>query len=348
MSDRGDSGSEMHDDPSLPDNEPASMDDQSIEALFASPEASGSELGQFLAAVRSDLDRVEAPAPNAKVAEYVAVGLTPSIDLTDGSGGRRTKLAALVGTAAGKVLLGAAVAVAAVGGFQGTGAVDIPLLPGGGSDREQIEVAGPADEASSSTSSTSEVEAQEAIEVETSSSPTTPVVVVDDAPDSYSGGVDLDVGTAIFLITPGATPKVELADHTVIDGWTFSDDSSGEPDEVEVSFTDGTHVVRVTAEFDDGQLRIRTHDDRDDSDSESYYDEEGELDSPNHDDDSGDHSDDSGDDSTYDDGSGDDSDDSGDDSTYDDSSDDGSHSGSDDSDHDSGHDDNDHDDSDDD
>jgi len=294
MTDRGDTGSEMNDDPSLPgDSSPdwGSMDDQSIDDLFASPSADAGDLGRALAAIRADLDRVEAPAPNAKLSEYVAVGLTPSADVpAPRTVSVRAKVAALVGTTAGKILLGATVAVAAAGGVQGTGAVDLPIF-GSGSEREQVTATALEDYSSSTTVETPASAGGSAGSAAPDS--TAPLVVVDDAPaDTYSVGYEVpDVGAVTFVVTKGSPPSVAIGALSSAANWSggqVDDDDADGDDHAEVAFSNGSDTVKVSAEFEDGLFRVYESDSRDDQESETYYDDDGEQVSAPPDGDSGD------------------------------------------------------------
>ncbi len=100
---------------------------------------------------------------------------------------------------------------------------------------------------------------------------------------TYSAG---EAGTATFWVEGRS---ISLEDVTTNGGWTYRIDDE-ERDEVELDFISGTTRLRMNAEIEDGQLRVRltdrTNTSGDDDDDDDEWDDDDDSDS-DHDDDHG-------------------------------------------------------------
>lgn len=103
-----------------------------------------------------------------------------------------------------------------------------------------------------------------------STPPETPTASASASPAPGTGTVPAD-GTTYEAGEAGTVTVVEdggvlsITETTTADGWMADiDDPQGR--EVEVDFTDGAREIDFDAQLDDGQIRIRLHDEVDDDD----------------------------------------------------------------------------------
>ncbi len=200
-----------------------------------------------------------------------------------------TKLTTLAGTALGKTLIGASVAIAATSGAQLGGAIDV--VPGADTSTsiETVEAALPS--ISSSTSeSTSATDSSTTVPSTTAPSTTVPSTTVPSttvpsttvpsttvpsttAPsDPTVAPASPVVSTHPVLDAGSVTISVDGHDVVVIDvqandGW--NPEIENEPLEAGVNFRNGSDRVDFRAEIEDGQLRIRVRDRRTDDVTET-------------------------------------------------------------------------------
>jgi hypothetical protein len=113
------------------------LSDSDIEALIAGDRVAGSpgQLSELVAALRTEFDVTPTVNVGTALGEFIDVVDVTSVPAASGVGGKRrlaTKAAAVFGAVSVKVMLGAAVAAASVGGAHALGVVDVPGLPDGG------------------------------------------------------------------------------------------------------------------------------------------------------------------------------------------------------------------------
>lgn len=289
------------------------MNDERAEALLTGEDADG-PLGATLSSMRRTLSESPAPAPGAALSEFVSTDLlatyvaeaSPS---TNPVKERKMNISAFVGTVAGKILIGATVAAASVGGVQASGVADIPgvdVLPFVDDHSEEV-VDESYDSDDESSDSADHDETDDSSDVDHADSPDSPDSVDDadsdddDSEDDDSDDASEDVFVVIdartFDVAGVGTVTVEgdsdaglsVTGTTAADGWTASIDTEGSGD-AEVTFRsdEGDEEVEFEAEIDDGALRVRVRDSRAaDSDHEAWYDESGNvIDAPLSDDES--------------------------------------------------------------
>ncbi|MGI9608368.1 MAG: hypothetical protein ACR2P0_19720 [Acidimicrobiales bacterium] len=322
------------------------LTDEELAALLSGGaiEDTDHPVGTFFADARREVDDLEAPAPNAALAEFLNVGVsTPHttnlgadaleiIDLDTGAAPKRSTarmistVSAFVATAAGKVAIGGTVALAAASGAHVAGVVDVPVLPDVNNtavvemaDDESTGLAEDSSSSSSSTTSSTTSTTSTTAPAETPGADTAPNEL---APADEQMVIDVpNVGS----VTVVAGANLSLADAAPLPGWSV-DEIEESPRKVEVRFSDGSNEVDVNVEFEDGAIRVRIRDEAADSEETSWFDLDGVplADEPiDDDDDDGDGDDDSDDDDDHDDSDDDDDhDDSDDDEDEEDESDD--------------------------
>ncbi len=129
-----------HSDVSAGEMDDSGWSDAQLDALLDGGDVFGASggLSSTVMAIRRLTAETSEVAPSTAVSAFLA-GITPVVDLTDSTGranpGPRRRLrvvaasSAFVGTIGGKILLGAAMAAAAVGGAHATEVIDVPGLP---------------------------------------------------------------------------------------------------------------------------------------------------------------------------------------------------------------------------
>jgi hypothetical protein len=110
------------------------LSDADIEALIAGEPAAGApgQIAELVGALRSEFDATPTVGIGTALGEYIDVvdlTTTPAVTSAGRARGLGTKAAAVFGAVSVKLLLGAAVAAASVGGAHVLGVVDVPGLP---------------------------------------------------------------------------------------------------------------------------------------------------------------------------------------------------------------------------
>jgi hypothetical protein len=112
------------------------LSDADIETLIAGDLAAGTpgQLTELVGALRSEFDATPTVGVGTSLGEFIDVidlttTPTPTVTSAGRAGGLGTKAAAVFAAVSVKVLLGAAVAAASVGGAHVLGVVDVPGLP---------------------------------------------------------------------------------------------------------------------------------------------------------------------------------------------------------------------------
>jgi hypothetical protein len=110
------------------------ISDADIEALIAGEPVAGApgQLTELVGALRSEFDATPAVGVGTALGEFIDVidlTTTPTVTSAGRARGLGTKAAAVFGAVSVKILLGAAVAAASVGGAHVLGVVDVPGLP---------------------------------------------------------------------------------------------------------------------------------------------------------------------------------------------------------------------------
>lgn len=123
------------------------LSDADIEALIAGEPAAGapSQLSELVGGLRSEFDTTPAARVGTALGEFIDIvdlTTTPTVAAASRPGGLGTKAVAVFGALSLKVLLGAAVAAASVGGAQALGVIDVPGLPNR-APATQVDVPGP-------------------------------------------------------------------------------------------------------------------------------------------------------------------------------------------------------------
>ncbi len=131
------------------------LSDADIEALIAGEPVAGApaRLGELVGTLRSEFDVTPAVTVGMALGEFIDVVDVTVAQVSSGPGGTvgmAAKAAALFGAVSTKILLGAAVAVAAasVGGAHALGVIDVPGLPNRAANTE-VDVPGPVQDAPS-------------------------------------------------------------------------------------------------------------------------------------------------------------------------------------------------------
>ncbi len=291
-----------------------------IEGLNAHPVA------LFLSDAARSLQDVQPPAPSAALAEFVGIRsqlplkqqtqqappVTEEVlDLRlDAPKRKKRKMMssamAFAATTTGKIVLGTSAAVAAVGGAQASGVVDV--VP----DIASTDSSAPESTTTSSTvAPTADPLPLVSPDVTTPATPATPpaevptTVGVSDQVLVIPVG---DAGTVTVMSIDGALLLVTVDPGA---GWTIESSGSYE-DEVEVVFSDASNQVKLKVEFEHGVFKVKIEDLLTGLETESFYDENGNpIEKPidDSDDDDSDYDDDDDDDSDHDDDSDDDDDD---------------------------------------
>ncbi|MDH3296631.1 MAG: hypothetical protein OER95_20105 [Acidimicrobiia bacterium] len=306
------------------------LDETEVERLISGEDVTD-PLAVTLQSMREHFASVRPPAPDTRLSALVSAesidGYFESRSPATSRSTRNKKMMSLstfVGTAAGKILIGASVAAASVGGAQASGVVDVPLLPD-------------AAEETSPTPTEDELAADAEVDVQfdtttstIASSTTVPTTTTTEHVDTTIIG---PVGSNVVVISARSFDVLDAGQVTIegdsvngvavleaipADGWT-AEIELDELGEAGVNFRRGEDRVDFRAEIEDGALRVRFRDRRIDSVDELWFDEDGNVITEPSDNDSADDEDDPNDDDLEDDDADDDLDE--DDSDDDDRSD---------------------------
>ncbi len=304
------------------------LNDDDAERLL-SGEATGDPLAATLESLRHHYRSVAPAVPGDALSEFVSVDLVAEFtEATDASladapevadvielpspnkKDRKMSLSTLIGTAAGKVLIGATVAAASVGGVHAAGVIDVPILPDVEADEVDIVAGEPdvgddaliefgddddsddddSDDSDSDSDSDSDdgpdndsdddESDDDSDDDDSASGPATLLVIEPTSFDVLDGGsVTIQGDSVNGLVVVDATPA---------DGWTAEIDASEEEGEAGVNFRRGDERVDFRAEIEDGHLRVRFRDRRTDSLEEVWFDEDGNVTTKPHSDDDSD------------------------------------------------------------